>query len=218
VLLIEILNHRFFVWQNAIRRNLKPHEVKTTMLMIIENRTNTSGVSYTYEQTDMISQRAARMQFSYWSSFFNQMEDNESFLLSRFNLINNYVQTIKHDEYIANLYLVLLGSRGEGVPLTVALSRMEKVRKLIVEQSADEPQNNFSATVIPEVLNDARPRTKIKYLMRYVVAMHLANLLYQKLKQQRLKNKSPEIESEFNFLGNPYMFAKKLESFLSKYR
>ncbi len=185
--------------------------------MITEEKKSTSNVSYTYEQTDEMLQRASKRLLNYWSSFFNQMEDNENFLLSRFNMINNYIQLVKWDDYLENLYLVSLGSRSEGVSLEVALSRMEKVRQLIVIQAADN-QESFAARIIPQILHDSEPITKIKYLMRFAVAMRVANLLYQKLNQQRLRNKKAALSPEFNFKGNPFMFADQLQRFLTEYK
>ncbi len=181
--------------------------------MVQEQTKNTFGLNFTYAQTDEFVTRAAQMMLHRWSSFFNQMQDNESFLLSRLKQVSSYAEQIKGDEYLSNLWLVWIGSRGEGAPLNTALERMEKVRSLLEQTLNEDGQSKFPAIFVPEIISDDQSATKLKHLLRFGIAKRLATLIYSKLVQHK-----PGLSAGLSFGGDPYMFSEKLKEILLAYK
>jgi hypothetical protein len=181
--------------------------------MVQEQTKHTFSVYLDYEQTDELVTRAAQMLLHRWSSFFNQMQDNESFLLSRLKQISTYAEQIKGDEYLSNLWLVWVGSRGEGAPPVTALKRMEKVRRLLEQTLYEDGPIKFPAIFVPEIIHDNQPSTKLKHLLRFRIAKQLTVQIYSKLKQN-----NPGLSTDLSCMGDPYMFSEKLKKILLAYK
>lgn len=177
--------------------------------MVQEQTRNTFGLDFTYEMTDEFVTRASRMLLCRWSSFFDQMQDNESFLLSRLKQIGTYAEQVRGDEYLSNLWWVWVGTRSEGAPLITALNRMEKVRRVLERNKTEVGQPKFPDIFVPEIIHDNRPSTKLKHLLRFGIAQRLTAQIYSKLVQNK-----PGLSADLSFSGHPYMFAERLKQLL----
>jgi hypothetical protein len=179
--------------------------------MVQEQTKNTFGLNFTYEMTDELVKRASRMLLCRWSSFFDQMQDNESFLLSRLKQISTYAEQVRGDDYLSNLWWVWIGSRNEGVPVITALKRMEKVRRVLEQNKIEVGQPKIPDIFVPEIIHEVQPTTKMKHLLRFGIAQQLSTEIYSKLLQLQTK---PGLCSDLSLAGHPYMFADKLKQLL----
>ena len=179
--------------------------------MVHEQTRNTFGLDFTYEMSDEFVTRAAKMLLQRWSSFFDQMQDNESFLLSRLKQIGTYAEQVRGDDYLSNLWWVWVGTRSEGASLNTALTRMEKVRNVLAQNKIGDGETSSPEIFVPEIIDDNQPSTKLKHLLRFGIAQKLATMIYSKLVQMQTK---PGLSADLSFNGHPYMFADRLKQLL----
>lgn len=181
--------------------------------MVQDSPNNTFAALHSYEQIDAIVERAARLLLCRWERSASRQRSKEGKILTRLKQIAAYFDTTNRDEYLSNLYLIFVGSRSEGKPLSVALMRMENVRELILNENYSKGLSELT-----QYIYDDDPTTKIKYLLRFVTVKQAARLLYDQLNDERRKIGKAELSAVPEFNGSPDKFTGRLNDFLKNYK
>jgi hypothetical protein len=187
------------------------------MNMIKQPAKKTFATWYDYQLADNFVRRATRMLLYRWSPSFDKAPDKETHILSQIKQAVEYLKVTMKDDYLANMYLILIGCRSEGVPLSIALERMEKVRQNILDTMNKNREKGLDVPELTQYISEDSPVTKLKYLLRFCTTQHTVNLLYQKLKLERREKQKAELPERANFSGSPDMFIDKVNTFLQGY-
>jgi hypothetical protein len=189
-----------------------------TMNMVSERKKINNGLSnLTFEHLDLVAARSASLLYRRWVTFFDQMDENESFLLGRLRSIHSFAENVSDDAYLRNLFFIFIGSRSKGESLQVCLIKMEKLRLHFIEENKYREERNKKPAVNEKMILSPGDEQKLKYLMRFSVCVRLAQMIYQRL-FTKSAGRYNWMREDFHFDSFPLVFENQLEQFLLKYQ